>query len=143
MVSPKPAHQCEQLVLVADVEVVDGLVEQQHRRPLSERPVDHRPLAFTAGQLGEAAVGEGGQAGGGEDLGDDAPVVGAVGGDHPLVGEPAEADQLLDGEVEVGGLVLGDGADPAGRVPPREVPEPVLVEPGDTVLGCEGPVEEA
>ena len=45
----KIAQQFENLVLVADVEVVRGLVEEDAATSLRERPGDDDALAFTAG----------------------------------------------------------------------------------------------
>ena len=45
--------QFHQFELSTDVEVVGGLVQDQHRRLLSDRPGQHHTLLFSAGQFGE------------------------------------------------------------------------------------------
>lgn len=52
------AHQAEDLQLVADVEMVGGLVEQEQAALLGQGPGDENPLLLPAGQRGETAVGQ-------------------------------------------------------------------------------------
>src|SRR5438270_896594 len=50
---PEVVHQRQDLVLVAEVEGGGGLVEEEHRRLLRQRPGDDRSLALAAGQGGD------------------------------------------------------------------------------------------
>ena len=61
-----PAEHADDLLLVADVEVGERLVEQQELRPADERLGDRDPLLLSAGQLGHAAARELAGADGGE-----------------------------------------------------------------------------
>ena len=56
VVDAQPVDEVEHLLLVADVERAGGLVEQQDRRGLGQRPGDHHPLALAARQRAERPV---------------------------------------------------------------------------------------
>ncbi len=80
------AQQGEQLDLMADVEVVGRFVQDQQRPALGERAGQQDPLAFPAGQRGEAASGVAGHADVGEGAGDGVPVGGVLAGEARLYG---------------------------------------------------------
>ena len=108
----------EDLDLVADVEVIGRLVQDQVIGALGDGLGDQHPLLFAAGQRVEAAVRQVLTA---ADLGHGLFRDGAVGlvvaVEGPLVRGPADHDDLGDGEVEFEGEFLGHHRDPAGGVP--------------------------
>ncbi len=105
------AQQLEEGELVRDVEARRRLVQEQHAGALDERLGEHDHLLLAARELGEGALGEGGDAepverhGGG--AGRRAVGAAAVG---------AHLDDLAHRQVELQGEVLGHEGDLAGDV---------------------------
>ena len=91
----------------ADVEVGEGLVEQDQRRSRGQCAGQGDALLLAAGQLVRVLVAMPGQADGGEQLADAQVVV------LGLAAVEAEADVLFDGEMGKQRIVLENHADPA------------------------------
>ncbi len=109
--------QLQNLDLIADVEVVGGLVEDEVVGALGQRPGDQHPLFLAPRQGVEAALGEMLTADPFDGLGHDAPVLVVVPVEGPLVRGAADHDHLEDGEVELGRGLLGDDGHATGGVP--------------------------
>ncbi len=115
----KPADQFEDVVLVADVEVVRRLVEKDVGGLLGERPGDEGALMFTTGETVQVAPREVGESDGVECAGDDGPVVAGGARPEPLVGQSSERHQVGDAHRHAGGrgvTFLGDDGDAGGDV---------------------------
>ena len=94
------ADQAEDLQLVADVEVVGGLVEQVQ---LGEGAGDEDALLLPTGERGVAALVGAGHADPRQRVAADRAVLAGVAVQRSLVRGAAERDDLLDREVHVGG----------------------------------------
>ncbi len=106
----------EHFDLVADVEMVGGLVEDEMVGALGEGPGDQHPLFLATREGVEAAAGQVLAADPGDGLGGDGPIGVVVALERALVGGAADHHHLEDGEVELDGGLLGDHGHPAGRV---------------------------
>ena len=111
---PQAADPLQEVQLVAEVEVVGGLVQQQDLGLLRQRPrqVDALPLA-----AGEALPAPGGQLRHGRHLHglvDRVPAAVPGPGPRPDVGNPSQRHHLADGKVQVGARVLFHQGDPPG-----------------------------
>ena len=115
------AEQPDDLLLVAQVEVGQRLVEQQQVGVVDDRLRDGHPLLLAAGDLRHPPVGELGRADPVQRRVDPRPL---LGGGAPQAEPPAgeaEGDQVAaaDGVAERGGVVLRDVADPPVAAPGR------------------------
>lgn len=98
------ADEIEGLDLVAEVEVVGRLVEEDNTRLLGQACGEPYALDFAAGEFADGAVGPGAHAGRVECVFDGGPVVAAHARELAAVGVAAEGDDLAD-------------AQPLGRAP--------------------------
>jgi hypothetical protein len=96
------ADQAEDLQLVADVEVVGGLVEQVQVAALGEGAGDEDALLLPTGERGVAALVGAGHADPRQRVAADRAVLAGVAVQRSLVRGAAERDDLLDREVLVG-----------------------------------------
>ena len=97
----QPPQQGDQLDARRHVEERRGLVEQQHRRLLRQRPGDHHPLALAVAHLGDDPVLQVFGPDRAQRFGDEPLVVGVEGPEPAGVGVAAEADELPAGEAAV------------------------------------------
>ena len=101
-------HQVERLDLVAQVEVVGGLVQQHDRRVLGEAGGEPDPLHLAAGELPGGTVGEVADAGQAHGVVDRGAVGVVEAGEAAPVRVAAEGDHVADGEPLRGGAGLGE-----------------------------------
>ena len=90
----------QQLKLIARVEVIGRLVEDQHLRLLSQGAGEDHPLFFTAGEGGEGVVFEAFEADGFQCLSREVSVFQGVAVEQTFVRCAAHGDHFVDGQAE-------------------------------------------
>jgi hypothetical protein len=134
-------QEADDLLLVAQVEVGQRLVEEQQLGVVDDRLGDGHPLLLPAGELGHPPVG----VVGGPDPRQGLVDPGTLGRRRPPEPEPAageaEGDQVAaaDGLAECGGVVLRHVADPAVPPPGRRPQD--LHPPGGRGQQAQGELE--
>ncbi len=137
------AHELQHLVLVPDVEVVGGFVEQQVVGALCQRTRDEHPLLLAAGQPGDDAVGEVPGTHLRQSCGRELVIRDRVALERPKVGRSSQQDRLGHRQRDVGVLVLGDDGEAARLLPRGERGEVGAVEAHQPGSRGEGGVERA
>ena len=144
------ADGAEEGVLVAEVEGCGGLVEEEPgggrglpvlEVELGEDAGEVDALAFPAGEGGIAPVAHGEELDGGKGGLAGIPVL--WGFPSAEVGDPAEEDDLLDGEVELKEGMLGHDGPPTGEDSGGVIGEGLAVEEDGAGIGLEGAGEDA
>ncbi len=137
-------NQREHLVLVADIEMVGGLVEQHHRTLLGDASGDHHPLAFPAGQLLKAALGEARQAHQLERVERDAAVFFGEALMVTAMNVAAQQHELTHGDADpVGGGILSHDCDRTRNRSRRQRVDLFVVDEHRAPVGAQHPVQAA
>jgi hypothetical protein len=114
------AHEVEDLDLEAQVEVVRGLVEQQHPGALGQARRQPHPLQLAPRELVDGPFGHAGHPGEGHGPLDRGPVGVAQRREPAAVRVPPEGHDVADLETRRVRPRLGQEGDPAGERPGRE-----------------------
>ena len=124
---------------MGEVQEGRGLVQQQHRRALSQRHSDPHPLALTAGELVDGAVGQLGGPGGQQRLLNDPAVLGARGAEHGLVRVAPASHEVGHRDPLGGDRLLGQQAQPGRQSPGGDLADGGLVEQDLARSRCQDP----
>lgn len=103
---PQFAGERQEFELVAHIEVVRRLVEDENARALCKRSGEHDPLALAARKGLPRSVGELDDARTAHRVGDNVAVEFGVSCEYPLMRESAEHDHLVHGQFELGRRLL-------------------------------------
>ena len=129
--APAPVEvgeQVEDLHLVGQIEEGRRLVQQEDVGALGQGHGDPHALALTAGQLVDAAIGQGGGARGHQRLLDDLAVARRPRAEGPLMGMAPAPHQVGDRDALRGDGLLGEQAEPPGQPPGRDGAQGLAVE---------------
>ena len=139
----EPMHQLHQSELGMDIEVVGGLVEDEHPALLGERAGDEDSLLLPSAEGGEESMGELGHLHPRQPVGDDPCILGRVTFEHPLVRGPPHGHDFGDAQVELSGSLLGNHGRSLRRLSGRQAPHVVVVQVHDAHRRTDSPIDRA
>ncbi|MNH11813.1 hypothetical protein D3C79_713370 [compost metagenome] len=132
---PQTAHLLQQLQLIAGIEMVGRLVEDQQLRLLDQCPGEDHSLLFAARQADKAVIIEALQADRVQRRFDQLAIVVVVAIEQTLVRSTAHGDHFLDVQAEGIGEFLQDHGDTLGTPARRLSPQVVFIQAYQAALG--------